>query len=134
MAGSGIWTTLPDANGATSPSTGDSCPEGWVDQIHPFLANYMDADCNPVGATGEWHGITGNGGGWRQVDMDLSAYAGQTVELYIAYASDWSVQNLGVFVDDRPENVLAARRCGWRALVFEGVDRLERELAGLGLL
>ncbi len=100
VAGSGIWTTLPDANGATAPSTGDSCPEGWVDQIHPFLANYMDADCNPSGATGEWHGITGNSGGWRQVDMDLSAYAGQTVELYISYASDWSVQNLGVFVDD----------------------------------
>jgi hypothetical protein len=32
--------------------------------------------------------------------MDLSAYAGQTVELYISYASDWAVQNLGTFVDD----------------------------------
>ncbi|MDH3231030.1 MAG: M14 family zinc carboxypeptidase [Alphaproteobacteria bacterium] len=100
VAGSGLWTTLPDANGATAPSTGDSCPAGWVDQIHPFLANYMDAGCNPTGATGAWHAFTGNSGGWRQVEIDLAAYAGMTVELYISYASDWSVQNLGVFVDD----------------------------------
>ena len=32
--------------------------------------------------------------------MDLSDYAGGTVEVSIAYISDWSVQNLGVFVDD----------------------------------
>lgn len=32
--------------------------------------------------------------------MDLSAYAGQTVEIHISYASDWATQNLGVFVDD----------------------------------
>ena len=50
--------------------------------------------------TGEWHAFTGNSGGWRQVEIDLSAYAGQTVELYISYASDWGVQNLGAFVDD----------------------------------
>lgn len=100
VAGSGVWTTLPDANGATTTTAGDSCAEGWVDDIHPFLANYMDAACNPIGATGEWHGFTGNSGGWRQVEVDLSAYAGQTVELYISYASDWGVQNLGAFVDD----------------------------------
>jgi hypothetical protein len=34
---------------------------------------------------------------WR---VDLSRWAGQTVEISIAYASDWAVQNLGVFVDD----------------------------------
>ena len=32
--------------------------------------------------------------------MDLSAYAGQTVELYISYASDWGVQHLGILVDN----------------------------------
>lgn len=98
--GSGIWTTLPDQNGLTTTNTGQSCLSGWVDQIHSFLANYMDAACNPTGATGSWNGFTANSSGWRQVEMDLSAYAGKTVELYISYASDWSVQNLGVFVDD----------------------------------
>ncbi len=94
------WTTLPDVNGLTTTDTGDSCPEGWVDQIHPFLAHYMDGACNPSGSTGDWNAFTANSGGWQQVEMDLSAYAGKTVELYISYATDWAVQNLGVFVDD----------------------------------
>ena len=32
--------------------------------------------------------------------MDLSAYAGQSVELYISYVSDWGTQGLGMFLDD----------------------------------
>ena len=31
---------------------------------------------------------------------NLGAYAGQQVEVSIAYASDWATQGLGVFVDD----------------------------------
>jgi hypothetical protein len=99
-AGTGNWTTLPDLGGMTTQSTGDSCASGWVDEIHPFLANYMDSACNPAGITGEWHAFTGKSGGWKQVEIDLSAYAGRTVELYISYASDWGTQGLGVFVDD----------------------------------
>jgi hypothetical protein len=99
-AGTDSWTTLPDVNGSTTQSTGDSCTSGWVDEIHPFLAHYMDAACTPTGTTGEWYAITGSSGGWRQVEMDLSAYAGKTVDLYISYASDWGTQGLGVFVDD----------------------------------
>jgi hypothetical protein len=100
QAGSGVWTTLPDLNGGTTTNTGLSCLSGWVDQIHPFLGNYMDAACSPTGATGSWNAFTGNSAGWQQVEMDLSAYAGQTVELYISYATDWATQGLGVFVDD----------------------------------
>lgn len=99
-SGSGQWTTLPDQNGLTTQETGDSCQDGWVTQIHPFLANYMDTDCTPTGTTGEWHAFNGNSSGWHQVEMDLSAYAGKTVELYISYASDWSTQQTGIFVDD----------------------------------
>lgn len=100
VAGSNVWTTLPDENGLTTTGTGESCDSGWVDQIHPFLEHYMDTDCNPVGTTGEWHAFTANSGGWKQVEMDLSAYAGQTVEIHISYATDWGTQNLGAFVDD----------------------------------
>ncbi len=99
-AGTDAWTTLPDLNGLTTTNTGDSCASGWVDEIHPFLAHYMDAACNPTGSTGAWNAFTGNSGGWHQVEVDLSAYAGKTVELYISYATDWATQNLGVFVDD----------------------------------
>jgi len=95
------WTTLPDLNGLTTTDTGLSCDSGWVEHIHPFLASYMDEDCNPMGTTGAWNGFTGYSGGWQQVELDLSAYAGKTVELFISYATDWGgVQTLGAVVDD----------------------------------
>ena len=46
------------------------------------------------------YAASGNSAGWQQWSIDLSAYAGQTVEISIAYASDWAVQGIGVFVDD----------------------------------
>jgi hypothetical protein len=96
------WTTLPDVGvgGLTTTGTGESCDSGWVEEIHPFLAHYMDEDCNPEGTTGEWNAFTANSGGWQQVVMDLTAYAGKEVEIHISYATDWATQNLGVFVDD----------------------------------
>ena len=97
------WTTLPDQNGHTSTSTGDSCPEGWR-ELHPFLDHYQtlnaDNTCSPTGTTGSWNAASGNSGGWVQWSVDLSAYAGRQVEVSIAYVSDWSVQGLGTFVDD----------------------------------
>jgi Zinc carboxypeptidase/Immune inhibitor A-like, MAM domain len=97
------WTTLPDANGHTSTSTGDSCPEGWR-ELHPFLDHYQtlnaDNTCSPTGTTGTWNADSGNSGGWVQWSVDLSAYAGKQVEVSIAYVSDWSIQGLGTFVDD----------------------------------
>jgi hypothetical protein len=99
-AGSDTWTTLSDLNGLTTTNTGQSCAAGWVDRIHPFLAHYMDDACNSSGTTGEWHAFTGNSDGWQQVEMDLSDYAGKTVELYISYVCDWATQGLGAVVDD----------------------------------
>jgi hypothetical protein len=32
--------------------------------------------------------------------LRVRSYAGQTVEISIAYVNDWAVQNLGVFLDD----------------------------------
>jgi Zinc carboxypeptidase len=103
------WTTLPDLNGHTSQSTGAqdpnlaSCPAGWQ-TLHPFLAHYQTWDgasnCTSTGTTGSWNAATGNSGGWQQWSVDLSAYAGQQVEVSITYVSDWSVQGLGVFIDD----------------------------------
>jgi len=103
------WTTLPDANGHTSQSTGPndpnnaSCPAGWRD-LHPWLDHYQTWDgsgaCTPTGTTGQWNAATGRSNGWEQWSMDLSRYAGKQVEVSIAYASDWSTQGLGAFVDD----------------------------------
>jgi hypothetical protein len=93
------WTTLPDANGHTSQGTGASCPEGWRD-LHPQLNHYQGADCSPTGTSGVWHAATGKSGGWQDWKVDLSAYAGQQVELSISYASDWAFQFTGVLLDD----------------------------------
>ena len=42
----------------------------------------------------------GSRAGWQQWSVDLSRWAGQSVEISVAYASDWATQNLGVFIDD----------------------------------
>jgi len=102
-AGQDNWTTLPDLNGHTSQNTGDSCPAGWR-ELHPFLDHYQtlnaNGTCSPTGTTGAWHAATGNSSGWQQWDVDFAGYAGQQIEVSIAYASDWATQGLGTFVDD----------------------------------
>ncbi|HEX5087658.1 MAG TPA: M14 family zinc carboxypeptidase [Nocardioides sp.] len=101
------WTTLPDANGHTTTDTGESCKAensgGWR-TLHPQMDHYQTQDglstCTPTGTTGAWNATSGNSAGWQQWSIDLDAYANQTVEISIAYASDWATQGLGVFLDD----------------------------------
>lgn len=101
------WTTLPDLNGHTGQSVGESCllgnSGGWR-TLHPFLDHYQtqtgQTTCNPTGTTGAWNAASGDSGGWQEWEVDLAAYAGGQVEISIAYASDWATQGLGVFVDD----------------------------------
>ena len=97
------WTTLPDVNGNTGTSTGDSCPEGW-NELHPQLEHYQtvnaDGTCSPTGSSGTWNAASGNSGGWQQWNVDLAPFAGQQIEISISYVSDWSTQGLGVFLDD----------------------------------
>ncbi|HEX6678478.1 MAG TPA: M14 family zinc carboxypeptidase [Actinomycetes bacterium] len=101
------WTTLPDLNGHTTQATGESCKQensgGWR-TLHPQLDHYQTqtgpSSCDPTGTTGAWNAASGSSGGWQQWRVDLGAFAGQQVEVSISYASDWSTQGLGVFVDD----------------------------------
>ena len=108
-AGGDDWTTLPDTGGNTTQGTGQSCPgstSGWAAELHPHLTHYQTyhagspATCTPTGSTGEWNAATGNSDGWQQWSIDLDKWAGKTVEISIAYVSDWGTQNLGVFLDD----------------------------------
>jgi hypothetical protein len=102
-AGTDNWTTLPDVNGHTTQSTGQSCPSGWF-ELHPWLERYQTVTsgttCDPTGTSGAWHAASGDSGGWQEWSIDLDAYAGGSVDLRISYASDWATQGLGVFVDD----------------------------------
>jgi hypothetical protein len=108
------WTTLPDLNGHTTQSTGESCPEGW-NELHPQLDHYQGADCSPVGSSGSWNAATGDSGGWQEWDIDLSAYQGGQVEVSISYISDWSTQGLGAFVDDvtEPDGTMTSFETGY---------------------
>ena len=100
--GTDDWTTLPDLNGHTSQDTGASCP-GWL-ALHPFLTHYQtaagDDSCTPNGTSGAWHAASGSSDGYEQWRLDLSDYAGESVEVSLALASDESVSLSGVFVDD----------------------------------
>jgi hypothetical protein len=109
-AGGSDWTTLPDSSATphTTQDTGESCKAensgGWR-TLHPHLDRYQTqvgaSACNPTGTGGgAWHAASGSSGGWQQWSINLDAYAGRTVEISIAYISDWATQNLGVFLDD----------------------------------
>jgi Fungalysin metallopeptidase (M36)/PA domain/Fungalysin/Thermolysin Propeptide Motif len=101
-AGDDDWTTLPDANGATTQATGESCPAGWR-ALHPHLDHYQTlaaGACTPSGTSGEWHGASGASGGWRQWSVDLADWTGETVEVSIAFVTDWATLEDGVAIDD----------------------------------
>jgi bacillopeptidase F (M6 metalloprotease family) len=131
------WTTLEDMNGHNSQDLGPStppgeddaasCPAGW-NELHPHIDHYQtnngDGTCSPTGSTGEWWAASGSSGGWQQWRVDLSAYSGKQVEISIAYASDWAVQGLGVFVDD----IVVSHRPGTTS--FEDVPAPADPMAG----
>jgi hypothetical protein len=96
------WTTLPDENGGTTQQAPPECADGsFLFDSHPFLTHYLSGTpCGPSGTTGSWNAFTGNSGGWRQVSVDLSAYAGQQVEVSISYVTDPGSGGVGAFVDD----------------------------------
>ena len=94
------WTTLPDRRGHTG--RGRPCP--FLIDEHPFLEHYVtssaNGNCQPTGTTGEWWAASGSSDGWERWVIDLSAWAGQSVEVALAVASDFSIRVHGVFVDD----------------------------------
>jgi hypothetical protein len=92
---SGTWSTRPDLNGHTSSDTGESCPEGWH-ELHPFLEQYQGANCSGSG----WNAAEGRSAGWEEWEIDLTPFAGKTVDIYFSYVSDWAVQGLGTWFDD----------------------------------
>jgi hypothetical protein len=117
VAGTDAWTTLPDLDGRASQDVG-ACVLPFV---HPFAANYLQPlteppFCAPSGLTGEWWAASGASDGWEPWRVDLSAYAGQTVEISLAYASDDVVQGDGVAIDD------ITFTSGEGATSFEGSD------------
>ncbi|WP_193472832.1 M14 family metallopeptidase [Streptomyces griseomycini] len=101
--GADDWTTLPEAGGATRTTVPAECAAGFYVGEHPWLEHYLtltEDGCTATGTTGSWNSLTGSSGGWQQVDFDLSAYAGKTVEVSIGYVTDPGSGGHGVLVDD----------------------------------
>lgn len=100
VVGSDAWTTLPDRAGFARQDNG-VCPAFF---LHPFLSHYVtpqsDAGCTPRGTTGEWWAATGTSVDWEEWVVDLSRYAGQTVEVALAAVSGGLGLRDGVAIDD----------------------------------
>jgi hypothetical protein len=101
--GADDWTTLPEAGGATRDTVPTECEAGFLMAEHPWLKHYLTqtaAGCTATGTTGAWHSFTGSSSGWQQVDFDLSAYAGKSVEVSLSYITDPGSGGHGVLADD----------------------------------
>lgn len=112
-SGGDDWTTLPDAGGLSSSTVPEECAAGFFLNGHPFLRRYLTLDaagCTPQGTSGAWNSFTGSSGGWKQVSFDLSAYAGKSVELSLAYITDPGSGGRGVFADEARLSVGGADR------------------------
>ncbi|MFJ8935325.1 M14 family zinc carboxypeptidase [Streptomyces sp. NPDC102365] len=102
-AGADDWTTLPDKGGATSTAVPAECEAGFFIQGHPALTRYLTRGataCAPTGTSGSWNSFTGASAGWQQVEFDLSAYAGKTVEVSLSYITDPGSGGHGVLADN----------------------------------
>ncbi len=96
------WTTLPEAGGLTTTAVPDECEVGYLLESHPFLLHYLTPGdpCTGTGTTGSWNAMTGSSDGWQDASFDLSAYAGQQVEVSISFVTDPAFAGTGVFIDD----------------------------------
>ncbi|CAA9408127.1 MAG: Carboxypeptidase T precursor [uncultured Pseudonocardia sp.] len=94
-------TTLPEAGGLSSTTPPAECEAGFLLDLHPSLTQYLTpgTPCASTGTSGAWNAVTGTSNGWQDVAYDLSAYAGQQVELSISYVTDPFTGGAGVNVD-----------------------------------
>ena len=102
QVGTDGWTTLPDLEGGTTTAVPAECEAGFLIEEHPFLSHYLTQGnpCGATGTSGAWNSFTGETDGWAQTRFDLSAYAGQQVEISIAYISDPFTGGAGLLIDD----------------------------------
>jgi hypothetical protein len=72
-----------------------------------YVAHAQDNPNTPDGrepsdyeAAGRWHAFTGYSGGWIPVSMDLSPFAGDTIDLYFRLWQDGAFTLQNMYVDD----------------------------------
>ncbi|MDY7041373.1 MAG: immune inhibitor A [Chloroflexota bacterium] len=85
----GEWYTLD------APGTVDYVAHGQDNPNTPDGREPTDYE-----AAGRWHGFTGYSGGWVPVSMDLSPFAGHTIDLYFTTWQDGAFTLQMMYVDD----------------------------------
>ncbi|MYW66473.1 zinc carboxypeptidase [Streptomyces sp. SID8379] len=113
------WTTLPDKDGLTSTEVPTECEAGFFIADHPALTRYLTPDgaaCTASGTSGTWNSLTGSSDDWKTVTYDLSAYAGHSVEVSLAYVTDPGSGGEGVRADN------ASVVIGGQATATEGFE------------
>jgi hypothetical protein len=96
-------------------------------QTWQILQTPSSTDYNPSGQSFGW-AYTGQTGNWIQEEVDLSQFAGQTVQLRFEYITDAAVNGEGALLDDiRIEAVdyeedFEAGDGGWEAAGFVRVE------------
>jgi len=93
---SGTWVTLPGLNTVTTLTNNEgidneNCPGDESDWGFEPTGYYED---------GLWNAFTGSSGGWYQETMDLTPFAGHSIDLYFTYWTDPYTLEAGWFVDD----------------------------------
>lgn len=61
---------------------------------------YPDPNGRMADYGGKKYGLTGSTNGWRHDYIDVSSYAGQTVDVRLRYATDAGFEDIGWFADD----------------------------------
>jgi len=99
--------------------------EGLVVGLLTNATNTLDEELTAVGLGGSFDAVF-NSSALGVAKPDPRIYARALAALGVPAGAV-------AFTDDRPENVEAARRAGWRAAVFEGAGAWRRALRGWGV-
>lgn len=114
----------------------------WIDGMESILA-----ELNAAGY--EMHALSNYSGWYEMIDesLEISRYVGWTFvscrtgfrkpdpQAFLGAATALSVTPAQcLFIDDRSENIHAARQLGMNAILFTGAENLRQELAIRGLL
>jgi immune inhibitor A len=73
-------------------------------EVHDEAGNVVSTDADPNGRLHDYgdleNGITGDSGGYQHQWVDLTPYAGESIQLRLRYATDAAFQERGWFADD----------------------------------
>ena len=85
----GLWTTL-DAPGTVNVVAHGQDNPNTPDEREPTAYE----------AAGSWHAFTGASGGWTPVSMDLSSFAGHSIDVYFTLWQDGAFTLQNMYVDN----------------------------------